>query len=169
MKNLFPIRFCLLNFDELTRVEGEASIVEFFPCIFTQQSLADFGDLAVCESIKNGSPTCYWFDTEQHLSQSILFVFPQKKCGDLLSMLKFGKIRVCLAFAQGGGAIIIGHNETLFSRDAHMKYMCCYAFVSMRQSNYSAHTRPRYFLLFERYAAYLDVLSSFTHLHTLML
>lgn len=36
-------------------------------------SLADFGGLAMCES--NGLPTCYWFDTGQHVSQPIPFVF----------------------------------------------------------------------------------------------
>ncbi|PHT36852.1 hypothetical protein CQW23_24552 [Capsicum baccatum] len=60
------------NFNGPTRVEGEASviphvnvalIVKFFPSITTQSSLADFGDLAKYEIMKDGLPIFYWFDT----------------------------------------------------------------------------------------------------------
>ncbi|KAM3203755.1 hypothetical protein P3L10_031381 [Capsicum annuum] len=72
------------NFNGPTRVEGEASLIphvddaliaEFFPSITTQSSLADFGDLAKYEIMKDGLPTFYWFDTGQHLSLLIPFVF----------------------------------------------------------------------------------------------
>ncbi|KAM3200678.1 hypothetical protein P3L10_033040 [Capsicum annuum] len=72
------------NFNGPIGVEGEASliphvedalIVEFFPSITTQSSLADFDDLAKCEIKKDGLPTFYWFDTGQHLSLPIPFVF----------------------------------------------------------------------------------------------
>lgn len=53
------------------RVDGEISliphddndeIVESYPCLFNQSFFAHFGALAI-ESMTDGLPTCYWFDT----------------------------------------------------------------------------------------------------------
>ncbi|KAG5581719.1 hypothetical protein H5410_052346 [Solanum commersonii] len=54
-------------------------------------SLADFRGLALCESMKNGLPTCYWFDTGQHVCHSIPFLFRHKICDYYLSAMEFDK------------------------------------------------------------------------------
>nr|AAT38685.2 hypothetical protein SDM1_32t00005 [Solanum demissum] len=68
----FSHEILISDFDEPIGVDGYvsliphdnvAAIVEFFPFIFNQSSLADFGDLAMCESVTDGLPTCHWFDT----------------------------------------------------------------------------------------------------------
>ncbi|KAM3359275.1 hypothetical protein P3S68_022208 [Capsicum galapagoense] len=89
------------NFNGPTRVEGEACliphvddglIVDFFPSITTQSSLDDFGDLTKYEIMKDGLPIFYWFDTRQHLSLPIPFVFQHIKCCGLLYVLEFRNI-----------------------------------------------------------------------------
>ncbi|PHU05677.1 hypothetical protein BC332_26499 [Capsicum chinense] len=89
------------NVNGPTRVEGEASliphvnvalIVKFFPSITTQSSLADFGDLAKYDIMKDGLPTFYWFDTRQHLSLTIPFMFWHIKYDGLLYVLEFRNI-----------------------------------------------------------------------------
>ncbi|PHT51898.1 hypothetical protein CQW23_06360 [Capsicum baccatum] len=112
----------------------DALIVEFFPSITTQPSLADFGDLSKYEIMKDGLPTCYWFDTGQYLSLSIFLVFQHIKCGGLLYVLEFRNIGDhCATFeAQDDG--VIGHDTTLLSEDAHRKYMCEHVLVG---SSYS--------------------------------
>ncbi|PHU01867.1 hypothetical protein BC332_27118 [Capsicum chinense] len=140
------------NFNGPTRVEGEASLIphvddaliaEFFPSITTQSSLADFGDLAKYEIMKDGLPTFYWFDAGQHLSLLIPFVFRHIKCGGLLYVLEFRNIGDHLAAfdAQDGGVMIIGRDATLLSGDAHRKYMWCFEFVVMKLSSLSARTQ----------------------------
>ncbi|PHT81919.1 hypothetical protein T459_14934 [Capsicum annuum] len=147
------------NFNGPTRVEEEASlfshvdnalIVEFFPFITTQSSLADFGDLVKYEIMKDDLPTFYWFDTGQHLSLPIPFVFRHIKCGGLLYVLEYRNIGDHLvAFdVQDGGVIIIDRDATLLSGDSHRKYMWCFEFVVMKLSSLSAQTCLRYFLLF---------------------
>ncbi|KAH0714872.1 hypothetical protein KY284_007777 [Solanum tuberosum] len=79
----FSHEILISNFDEPIRVDGYisliphddvAAIAEFFSFVFNQSSLADFGDLAMCESVTDGLPTCHWFDTGQHVSPFIPFV-----------------------------------------------------------------------------------------------
>ncbi|KAF3676355.1 hypothetical protein FXO38_04318 [Capsicum annuum] len=129
------------NFNGPTRVEGEASLIhydnnsliaEFYPSITTQSSLADFGDLAKYEIMKDGLPTFYLFDTEQHLSLLIPFVLRHIKCGGLLYVLEFENIGDHLvAFdAQDGGVMIISRDATLLSGDAHRKYTCALILLS---------------------------------------
>lgn len=76
------------DFDGLRGVDGEVSltphddnveVVEFFPCLFIQLSLDNIRDLAMCDSMTDCVPTCYWFDTGQHVFQSSSFVFKHKK------------------------------------------------------------------------------------------
>ncbi|KAM3359912.1 hypothetical protein P3S68_019623 [Capsicum galapagoense] len=147
------------NFNGPIGVEGEASLIphvedaltaEFFSSITTQSSLADFDDLEKYEIKKDGLPTFYWFDTRQHLSLPIPFVFRHIKCGGLLYMLKFRNIGDHLAAfdAQDSGVIIVGRDAILLSRDAHRKYMWCFEFVVMKLSSLSAQILLRYFLLF---------------------
>ncbi|WMV28428.1 hypothetical protein MTR67_021813 [Solanum verrucosum] len=56
-----------------------------------ESSLADFGDLAMCESVTDGLPTCHWFDTGQHVSLFIPFVFRHTKYGHHVSATEFDK------------------------------------------------------------------------------
>ncbi|WMV24349.1 hypothetical protein MTR67_017734 [Solanum verrucosum] len=83
-------------------------------------SLADFGGLALCESMKNGLPTCYWFDTGQHVCHSIPFVFRHKICDYHLSAMEFDKngYRSTIG-AQGGDVLIfaIMYSSCYSSRD----------------------------------------------------
>ncbi|PHU07935.1 hypothetical protein BC332_24424 [Capsicum chinense] len=141
-KSIFHLNFSF-NFNGPIGVKGEASlipyaddalIVEFFPSITIQPSLADFGDLSKYEIMKDGLPTCYWFDTGQYLSLSIFLVFQHIKCGGLLYVLEFRNIGGhCAAFeAQDDG--VIGHDTTLLSEDAHRKCMCEHVLVG---SSYS--------------------------------
>ncbi|KAF3666294.1 hypothetical protein FXO38_09133 [Capsicum annuum] len=157
-KSIFHINFPS-NFNGPTRVEEEASlfshvddalIVEFFPFITTQSSLADFGDLVKYEIMKDDLPTFYWFDTGQHLSLPIPFVFRHIKCGGLLYVLEYRNIGDHLAAfdVQDGGVMIIDRDATLLSGDSHRKYMWCFEFVVMKLSSLSAQTCLRYFLLF---------------------
>nr|AAT38753.1 hypothetical protein SDM1_42t00021 [Solanum demissum] len=71
--------------------DNVAAIAEFFPFVFNQSSLADFGDLAMCESVTDGLPTCHWFDTGQHVSPFIPFVFRHTKYGHHVSATEFDK------------------------------------------------------------------------------
>ncbi|PHT33319.1 hypothetical protein CQW23_25119 [Capsicum baccatum] len=100
--------------------------------------------------MKDGLPTFYWFDTGQHLSLLIPFVFRHIKYGGLLYVLEFRNIGDHLAAfdAQDGGVMISGRDATLLSGDAHRKYMWCFEFVVMKLSSLSARTCLRYFLLF---------------------
>ncbi|WMV10424.1 hypothetical protein MTR67_003809 [Solanum verrucosum] len=68
-----------------------AAISEFFLFVFNQSSLAHFRDLAMCESVTDGLPTCHWFDTGQHVSSFIPFVFRLTKYGHHVSATKFDK------------------------------------------------------------------------------
>lgn len=118
------------------------------PAIFSR-----FWDLAMCECIKNGLSTCYWFEAfiSVHSLRSCSGI--DKQCGNLLYVLEFDENGACvgasLAFgAQAGGVIIVGHGETFLLRDARRKCMWCFEFVFMRQSAISVQTRRRYFLLF---------------------
>ncbi|PHT31876.1 hypothetical protein CQW23_28213 [Capsicum baccatum] len=147
------------NFNGPTGVEREASfiphvedalIAEFFPSITTQSSLANLDDLAKYEIKKDGLPTFYWFDTGQHLSLPIPFVFQHIKYGGLLYVLEFRNIGDHLASfdAQDSGVMIVGRDAILLSRDAHRKYMWCFEFVVMELSFLSAQILLKYFLLF---------------------
>ncbi|KAF3650474.1 hypothetical protein FXO38_17139 [Capsicum annuum] len=155
-KSIFHLNFSS-NFNGPIGVKGEASlipyaddalIVEFFLSITTQLFLADFGDLSKYEIMKDGLPSCYWFDTGQYLSLSIFLVFQHIKCGGLLYVLEFRNIGDhCAAFeAQDDG--VIGHDTTLLSEDAHRKYMWCFEVVVIKLYSLSAWTYLRYFLLF---------------------
>ncbi|KAH0682529.1 hypothetical protein KY290_021107 [Solanum tuberosum] len=70
-------------------------------------SLADFGGLALCESMKNGLPTCYWFDTGQHVCHSIPFVFRHKICDYHLSTMEFDKNGYRPTIGAQGGDVLI--------------------------------------------------------------
>ncbi|XP_049399030.1 uncharacterized protein LOC125862950 isoform X1 [Solanum stenotomum] len=99
------------NFDAPIRVDGEISLIprddedeiaESYPSLFNQSFFAHFGALAI-ESMTDGLPTCYWFDTGQYVSQSITFVFRRRKCGDHLSATDFDKNDYLpIIGAQGG-------------------------------------------------------------------
>lgn len=104
----------------------------------------------MCECMKNGLSTCYWFE-------AFISVHSLRSCsgiyGNLLYVLKLDENGACvgasLAFgAQAGGVIVVGHGETFLLRDARRKCMWCFEFVFMRQSAISVQTRRRYFLLF---------------------
>ncbi|KAG5583247.1 hypothetical protein H5410_053874 [Solanum commersonii] len=102
------------DFDGPIRVDGEISLIprdddaeiaESYPCLFNQSFFADFGALAMCESMTDGLPTCYRFDTGKYVSQSITFVFRRRKCSDHLSATDFDKNGYLpIIGAQGGGA-----------------------------------------------------------------
>ncbi|KAG5588189.1 hypothetical protein H5410_048623 [Solanum commersonii] len=88
------------DFDEPIGVDGYVSLIphddvaaisEFFPFVFNQSSLADFGDLAMCQSVTDGLPTCHWFDTGQHVSPFIPFVFRLTRYGHHVSATEFDK------------------------------------------------------------------------------
>ncbi|KAH0641161.1 hypothetical protein KY285_037747 [Solanum tuberosum] len=99
------------NFDAPIRVDGEISLIprddedeiaESYPSLFNQSFFSHFGALAI-ESMTDGLPTCYWFDTGQYVSQSITFVFRRRKCGDHLSATDFDKNDYLpIIGAQGG-------------------------------------------------------------------
>ncbi|KAH0744075.1 hypothetical protein KY290_032068 [Solanum tuberosum] len=76
---------CLIPHDDV------AAIAEYFQFVFNQSSLAYFGDLAMCESVTDGLPTCHWFDTGQHVSLFIPFVFRLTKYGHHVSATEFDK------------------------------------------------------------------------------
>ncbi|KAG5590252.1 hypothetical protein H5410_040766 [Solanum commersonii] len=87
------------NFHAPIRVDGEISLIprddedeiaESYPSLFNQSFFAHFEARAI-ESMTDGLPTCYWFDTGQYVSQSITFVFRRRKCGDHLSAMDFDK------------------------------------------------------------------------------
>ncbi|KAH0678983.1 hypothetical protein KY284_020068 [Solanum tuberosum] len=70
-------------------------------------SLADFGGLALCQSMKNGLPTCYWFDTGQHVCHSIPFAFRHKICDYHLSAMEFDKNGYRPTIGAQGGDVLI--------------------------------------------------------------
>jgi len=89
----FSHEILISDFDEPIGVDGYvcliphddvAAIAEYFQFVFNQSSLAYFGDLAMCESVTDGLPTCHWFDTGQHVSHFIPFMFRLKKYGDYM-------------------------------------------------------------------------------------
>ncbi|KAH0659811.1 hypothetical protein KY289_028559 [Solanum tuberosum] len=101
------------NFDAPIRVDGEISLIprddedeiaESYPSLFNQSFFADFGALAI-ESMTDGLPTCYWFDTGQYVSQSITFVFRCRKCGDHLSVTDFDKNDYLPTIGPQGGDV----------------------------------------------------------------
>ncbi|KAG5604092.1 hypothetical protein H5410_025584 [Solanum commersonii] len=98
--NFFSHEILISDFDEPIGVDGYVSLIphdnvaaiaEFFPFVFNQSSLANFGDLAMCESVTDGLPTCHWFDTGQHVSPFIPFVFRLMKYGHHVSATEFDK------------------------------------------------------------------------------
>ncbi|KAH0716806.1 hypothetical protein KY290_016294 [Solanum tuberosum] len=95
-----PLQILISDFDEPIGVDVYVSLIphddvlviaEFFPFIFKQSSLANFGDLAMCESVTDGLPTCHWFDTGKHVSTFIPFVFRLTKYDHYLSATEFDK------------------------------------------------------------------------------
>nr|ABO93005.1 hypothetical protein [Solanum tuberosum] len=112
----FSHEILISDFDEPIGVDGYvsliphdnvAAIVEFFPFIFYQSSLADFGDLAMCECVTDGLPTCHWFDTGQHVSPFIPFVFRLTKYGHHVSATKFDKNGYRPIIGAQGSSILI--------------------------------------------------------------
>uniref|UniRef100_M1A6A2 Uncharacterized protein n=1 Tax=Solanum tuberosum TaxID=4113 RepID=M1A6A2_SOLTU len=82
--------------------DGQSSIANNF-----ESSLADFGDLAMCESVTDGLPTCHWFDTGQHVSPFIPFVFRLTKYGHHVSATEFDKNGYRPIIGAQGSSILI--------------------------------------------------------------
>ncbi|KAK4709813.1 hypothetical protein R3W88_004326 [Solanum pinnatisectum] len=85
----FSHEILISDFDEPIGVDGYVSLIpydevpaiaKFFPFVFNQSSLANFGDLAMCENVTYGLPTCHWFDTGS------MFLYSFHSCSGLRSM-----------------------------------------------------------------------------------
>ncbi|KAH0675156.1 hypothetical protein KY285_022957 [Solanum tuberosum] len=92
--------------------DNVAAIAEFFPFVFNQSSLANFGDLTMCESVTDGLPTCHWFDTGQHVSPFIPFVFRLTKYGHHVSATEFGKTGYRPIIGDQGAQVTIAAGTT---------------------------------------------------------
>ncbi|KAK4715595.1 hypothetical protein R3W88_013933 [Solanum pinnatisectum] len=111
----FSHEILISDFDEPIEVDGYVSLIphddivaiaEFFLFLFNQSSLAHFGDLAMCESVTDGLPTCYWFDTRQHVCPFISFVFRLTKYGHHVSATEFDKNGYRLIIGAQGSSIL---------------------------------------------------------------
>ncbi|KAK4737955.1 hypothetical protein R3W88_001652 [Solanum pinnatisectum] len=114
--NFFSHEILISDFDEPIGVDGYVSLIphddvvaitEFFLFVFNQSSLADFGDLAMCESVTDGLPTCHWFDTGHHFSPFIPFVFRLTKYGHHVSVTEFDKNGYRPIIRAQGSSILI--------------------------------------------------------------
>ncbi|KAK4737936.1 hypothetical protein R3W88_001633 [Solanum pinnatisectum] len=126
----FSHEILISYFDEPIGVDGYislishddvAAITEFSLFVFNQSSLADFRDLAICESVTDGLPTCHWFDTGHHFSPFIPFMFRLTKYGHHVSATEFDKngYRPIIG-AQGSSILIFAIRcSSYYSRVSH--------------------------------------------------